>query len=63
MFGSEAKSLTRSCPSVDFFPPGCCAVIPHKTKLNRSIEIMQYYALPAHVERPFFDIEVINYVH
>jgi hypothetical protein len=59
MFGSEAKSLATSCDTVDFFPPGCCAIIP-LSKPTRSIDFLQYYCLPVHIERPsaMLDLEV-----
>lgn len=44
--GSEIKCTEQLCDRLDYFPPGCCAVVPIHSK-TRSISIQHYFAIPS----------------
>ncbi|KHJ95759.1 putative asparagine synthase [Oesophagostomum dentatum] len=50
ILGSEVKCIEQLCDRIDYFPPGCCAVVPIRNR-TRSIAIQSYYAVPCVADR------------
>ncbi|PIO65831.1 putative asparagine synthase, partial [Teladorsagia circumcincta] len=50
IIGSEVKCTEQLCDRLDFFPPGCCAVVPIHGR-TRSIAVQHYYSIPCIADR------------
>uniref|UniRef100_A0A1I7XKY0 Glutamine-dependent asparagine synthetase n=1 Tax=Heterorhabditis bacteriophora TaxID=37862 RepID=A0A1I7XKY0_HETBA len=50
VLGSEVKCIEQLCDRMDYFPPGCCSVVPLLGR-GRSIQIQQYYSVPNIADR------------
>lgn len=50
IIGSEVKCTEQLCDRLDYFPPGCCAVVPIHGR-TRSIAVQHYYSIPCIADR------------
>ncbi|VDO64721.1 unnamed protein product [Haemonchus placei] len=50
IIGSEVKCTEQLCDRLDYFPPGCCAVVPIHGR-TRSIAAQHYYSVPCIADR------------
>ncbi|RCN44036.1 asparagine synthase, partial [Ancylostoma caninum] len=48
--GSEVKCIEQLCDRIDYFPPGCAAVVPIRSR-TRSIAVQSYYTTPCVADR------------
>ncbi|VDM84331.1 unnamed protein product [Strongylus vulgaris] len=50
IIGSEVKCTEQLCDRIEYFPPGCCAVVPIRNR-TRSVAVQNYYAVPCVADR------------